>query len=190
MMYPVPRICTTCQCYLYLMSCVHCILWFFQPSLGWGSETLTVPSAPRERTSPGGNVGPDGHEPPIVAPLSVLLDVSASIPNPKLQKDLPPTLISRPPVQGYNLKSQVSNCTSNTTNCTVALRTYNCENFTLTENQSMPMRFHLNKSHVVILISQKLFLQEKNPVTLQGNYNTIQFIDQFSHRGFSESIYI
>ena len=33
----------------------------------------------------------------------------------------------------------------------------------------MPMRFHLNKSHVVILISQKLFLQEKNPVTLQGN---------------------
>ena len=124
---------------------------------------------PRERTSPGGDLGTEGHKPPIVAPLSVLLDVSGSIPNPKLQKDLPPTLISRPPVQDYNLKSQVSNCTSNTTNCTVALRTYNCENFTLTENQSMPMKFHLNKSHVVILISQKLFLQEKNPVTLQGN---------------------
>lgn len=109
------------------------------------------------------------NKPPIVAPFSILLDVSASIPNPKVHKDSPPILISRPPIQDYNLKLQVSNCTSNTTNCTVTFRNYNCENVILTENQSMQMRFHLNKSHDVILISQKQFLQEKNAITLQGN---------------------
>ena len=118
-------------------------------------------------TNPGGQAGAES-QPPI-APLSILLDVSASIPDPKVQKDPPPMLISRPPVQDYNLTSQVSNCTSNTTNCTVIFQDFNCENFTLTRNRSMQMRFHLNKSHDVILISQKQFLQEKNAMTLQGN---------------------
>jgi len=33
----------------------------------------------------------------------------------------------------------------------------------------MQMRFNLNKSHAVIFISQKQFLQEKNAMKLQGN---------------------
>ena len=123
----------------------------------------------RDGTSPGGNAGTDYHKPSVVAPLSVLLDVSASIPDPKDQKDPPPMLISPPPIKDYNLKSQASNCTLNTTNCTVTFRTYNCENVTLTENQSMQIRFYLNKSHDVILISQKQLLQEKNAMSLQGN---------------------
>lgn len=123
----------------------------------------------RDGTSPGGNADAGHHKPSVVAPLSVLLDVSASILDPKVQKDPPPMFISPPPVQDYNLESQVSNCTSNTTNCTVTFGTYNCESVTLTENQSMQMRFYLNKSHDVILISRKQLLQEKNAMTLQGN---------------------
>ena len=62
---------------------------------------------------------PDGtsshglEEAQIVAPLSILLNVGASISDPKVHTDLPSILISRPPLE-HNLKTQLSNCTSNT----------------------------------------------------------------------------
>ena len=104
----------------------------------------------------------------FVAPLSILLDVSKSIPHPKVQKDPLPTLITGPPVRDDNLTSQVLNCTSNITNCTVIFRNYNCENVTA-KNQSTQIRFFLNESHDVVLISQKQFLQGKSAMKLQGN---------------------
>ena len=118
---------------------------------------------------PSGRPESQGGVASIVPPLSILLDVSASIPDPKVQKVPPPIRISRPPVQDYNVTSQVSNCTSNTTNCTLTFQDYNCENFILARNRSMQMRFNLNKSHAVIFISQKQFLQEENAMKLQGN---------------------
>ncbi|KAL9970852.1 hypothetical protein ACROYT_G023303 [Oculina patagonica] len=103
----------------------------------------------------------------VVAPLSILLDVSSNIPDPIIQEpeNPPPTLITGPFVK--NLTSQVLNCT--TANCTVAFGDYTCENFTSTKNQSTQMRFFLNKSHGIIFISQKHILYEKNALTLQGN---------------------
>ena len=121
----------------------------------------------------------------LVPPMSILLDVSSSIPDPKdsnsnfispfkrsttpAPKDPPQMLIMAPLVQDYNLTSQVLNCSSNTSSCTVNFPRYYCENFTLVKNRSKEMTFYLNKSHDVILISQKQFLQEKNAMTLQGN---------------------
>ena len=62
----------------------------------------------------------------------------------------------------------MQNCTSNTTNCTVTFKGYNCENF-IVKNQSTQTRFLLNKSHNVIFISQKELLKENNAMKLQGN---------------------
>jgi len=81
----------------------------------------------------------------VVAPFSILLDVSRSIPDPIAQKNPLPTLVTGPPVQDYNLTSQVLNCTSNTTNCTVIFRNHNCENFPV-KNQSTQIKFSLNES--------------------------------------------
>ncbi|XP_020626436.1 uncharacterized protein LOC110063780 [Orbicella faveolata] len=110
----------------------------------------------------------DEFKPSVVAPLPILLDVSRGIPDTKAQKDPPPTIITGPPVQSYNLTSQLLNCTSNTTNCTVIFRNYNCEHFAV-KNQSAQIRFSLNERHDVVLISQKQFLREKNAMKLQGN---------------------
>ena len=124
-----------------------------------------------------------GNGPSVVPPLSILLDVSGSIPDPKEPKHPLTTLITGPAVQDYNLTSQVVNCISNTTNCTVTVRDYNCENFTA-KNQSTQIRFSLNKSHDVILISPKQFLQDKNEMKLQGNSVYILCQEnQTEHRG-------
>ena len=132
-------------------------------------------------TSPGGPVGTEDH-PSIVAPLSILLDVSRNIPDTKVQKDPPPTLITGPPLKDYNLTLQVLNCTSNTTNCTAIFRRYNCENFSV-KKQSTPKRFSLNESHDVVFISPKQLLQEKSAMGLQGNSVYILCKDNQSDQG-------
>ena len=104
---------------------------------------------------------------PTTPPLSILLDVSANIPEQREPKNQSPTLITGTPVQGYN--PTAISCTSNTTNCTVNFGDYTCENFTSKKNQSTQIRFYLNKSHTIILISQKQILNEKNAGTLRGN---------------------
>ena len=97
--------------------------------------------------------------PGILPPLSILLDVSASISDPTQEPEHPtPTLITAPSV--YNMTSQVINCSSNTGNCTATFGDA-CENVTLTKNQSTQLRFLLNKSHEMVLITNNKILEEK-----------------------------
>ncbi len=123
----------------------------------------------------------DGLRPPA-PPLSILLDVSANIPEQEEPKTTSPTLITGSPVQGYNLTAEVFNCTSNTTNCTVTFGYYTCGNFTSKKNQST-QRFYLNKSHAFMFISQKQILHKKNTLKLQGNTVYIVCPDQQDGRG-------
>lgn len=130
-----------------------------------------------------------GHTIGIVPPLSILLDISASIPDPadsysnsnshlisdfkgsKIheKKNLSHMLMMGPSLQGYNLTSQVLTCFSTTSNCTVLFPGYNCENFTLVKNQPKQVKISDNKSYFAILITQTKFLQEKSAMKLQGN---------------------
>ena len=124
---------------------------------------------------------PSGSIPPVhVPPLSILLDVSANIPDPIQEtNNPPPKLIAGPSV--HNLTSEVLNCS--TANCTLVFGSYPCKNLTSTKKQSTEMRFVLNKSHTIMLIGEKQIQFEKNAVTLQGNTIYIVCPTQQSRHG-------
>ena len=49
---------------------------------------------------------------------------------------------------------------------------------------------HVMRADHCYVLRLEPFYGDYSIVSKLHNYNTIQFIDQFSHRGFSESIYI
>ena len=106
---------------------------------------------------------------PPFPPLSILLDVSANIPDPPEPNTPQPTLITEPASQSFNLTSPVSNCTTTMNNCTVIFGGNTCENFTSSKNQSRQMNVFLNES-LVILMTTKQISYDKNAMKLQGNY--------------------
>ena len=101
-------------------------------------------------------------------PWSILLDVSGNIVPTKEPQIPQPTLITGHVEKDSNLTSQLFNCTSNTTTCTVTLNGKLCKVLTLTKNQSIQTSIALNKSRV-ILITTKQFSKDKNAIKLQGN---------------------
>ena len=116
----------------------------------------------KSKTTPSSGAGP------IFPPWSILLDVSTNVVESKGPKNPHPTIITGPAAQGYNMTSQMFNCTSYTSNmsiCKITFRGKTCEIFT--KNQSMNVSL-MNRSRLM-LITTKQILYDRNIMKLQGN---------------------
>ena len=103
---------------------------------------------------------------PLGSPLSILLDVSSNIVDPK-----DPTNPQYTPTSGSvspDLTQQIVNCTSIITNCTVSFGGQTCKVFTSRKNQSLQNRSSLNRSNL-ILVKPREIQMDKNTMALQGN---------------------
>ena len=105
--------------------------------------------------------------PPIGPPLRILLDVTTNIKEPTELNTLLPTIVTRPPIRGHNLSSQVLNCTSAMSNCTVTFGGKTCQVFTSVKNQSNQVKFSSNKSFVMVTTNPIPY--DQNAIKLQGN---------------------
>ena len=105
--------------------------------------------------------------PPIWPPLRILLDVSTNIKEPTQLNTLLPTIVTRPPIRGHNLSSQVLNCTSALSNCTVTFGGKTCQVFTSAKNQSNQERFSSTKSFLMVTTNPISY--DQNAIKLHGN---------------------
>ena len=95
---------------------------------------------------------------PLGSPLSILLDVSSDIIDPKDPRNpqYTPTSGSVSP----DLTPQIVNCTSFITNCTVSFGGQTCEIFTSSKNQSLQNRSSLNRSNLILVKPREIQLDK------------------------------
>ena len=104
---------------------------------------------------------------PLGSPLSILLDVSSNVVDPKNPTNPRSTPTSRSVSPDWT--PQIVNCTSSIANCTANLGGQICEVFTSSRrNQSLQNRSSLNRSNL-IFVKPRETQMDKNTMALQGN---------------------
>lgn len=115
------------------------------------------------------NSGANFRQLPVVlfdSPLSILLDVSSNIVDPKDPTNPQSTPTSRS--VSPDLTPQIVNCTSSITNCTVRFGGQTCQVFTSRRNQSRQNQSFWNRSNL-ILVKPREIQMDKNTIVMQGN---------------------